>query len=150
MKPAPKHRELLTAIPKLDPKSSLNVYALGGMVFGKDIDVVKMGNKLVERPVTQTLAGSGIDSVRGGLTIADNISADITVGVRDAATGKAVAESLDMDQSTTVELAFAAVFQNKQMAPVLELLKSIKTTLSGKTVTIRAEVGAAALEKSLK
>lgn len=146
-----KFKDVFAAAAKLDAKQSVTFFASGNMVFGMDVDVVKVGNKLVDRPVKLTLTESNIDGIRGQITLTEGLAADITVSVRDAATGKAVAESLAKDQSDTLELAFAAIVKYKQVAPLFDLVRVIKTeTPNAKTVRIHAMLSADDLAKSLK
>ena len=106
---------------------------------------------LVDRPVRLILTDSSIDGIRGHITVSDGLAADITVSVRDAATGKAVAESLAKDQSDTLELAFAAIVKYKQVAPLFDLVRVVKTeTPTARTVRIHATLTAEDLAKSLK
>ena len=149
-KTALKYAQAAAAAAKLDPKKTVQVYAGGNTVYGLDLDLLKVGNKVIEKIVKMDLNAEKISGVTGSIVVAEDIKADFTVGILDAKVGKAVAESLEKDRGTSIEAAFAAVFQNKAVAPVLELLKAIKCTATAKSVAITAEVTAEAVEKALK
>jgi len=146
-----KYKELQPAINKMDPKKSLALAVLGSAGFGLDLETTKVGGKLVERPVKQMISQDGLDSISGGITMDEGITANIVVGVRNSAAAKDVAKSVQDDLNAGTELIFGLAVKYPKLAPLQSFVRSIKTTTKdARTIAIQAAVTPQEVADSLK
>jgi hypothetical protein len=135
-KVALKNKEMAGLISRLDTKQSLYV----GVV----------GNALGKSPLAeQEKAKEIIDKVSDG-SIGLNIDKDITLEVGVQAKGTKDAEDLEdvIKDGLNQALGLAALFGggNKQLAPLIDILKTIKPKTKDKTVTVKATVDSETLD----
>lgn len=144
-------KEIAPAIAKLDAKKSLSIAVTGNAGFGLDADIMKVGAKLVEKPVKQTISQDGLDAINGSIQVTDGIAGDVTVGVKGAAAAKDVAKSLQEDLNDSIELIFKTFVNYPKLSPLAEFIKSINIKVKdNKTVVIDAGVSAKQVADALK
>jgi hypothetical protein len=91
-----------------------------------------------------------IEAISGGFTIDDELKLEIAVAVKD---GDAARElSTELNEGLNIILAAVALTtrENKEIAPVLDALKSIKATAKGNTIILKGSMTTEMIEKSLK
>jgi len=124
---------------KLDDKQSMALVLPGDVLTKGEV------GKNLPGAVKDSLAK--IKTISGGLTLTDGVKIELTSGM---ATPR---DALDLKNQITdginLAIGLAALAQNKEIAPVIDFLKSIKTTSRDKTVTIKAEVTGEDLNKVL-
>lgn len=150
-KTALKYKELVPALAKIDGKKSVGIAVIASAGFGLDADLKKIGGKVVEIPVKQTMSQDGIDSISGSIQVTDGITGDVIVAVRGAAAAKDVAKSLQMDLTDGIDLIVRALFKYPKLGPISEFVKAINVNVKdAKTVTIKSAVDAKQVAESLK
>jgi len=138
-KPALKNKLVAEMIEKLDGQQSL-----GLVIPGESLTK----GPLADLPVKDTL--STITVISGGITVTDGLKMEFVAACKDADGAKDLKKGLD-DWVTQGQLALALLAGGqKELAPVLELLKSIKTTSKDKNVTLKAELSADTINKAIQ
>jgi hypothetical protein len=124
--PAPK-KALLDLIARADSRQTISVAVVGG-------------SKGLEK----------VESVTGGLAVADDIRLDLTVATKDADSAKEV--SGQITTGLTSAQAFVALLANgqRELAPLVGLLGTIKTTADGSRVSVKGQVTREDIEKVIK
>ncbi|MBL8793550.1 MAG: hypothetical protein JNM56_06585 [Planctomycetia bacterium] len=144
-------KELVPAITKLDAKKSVSIAVTGNAGFGLDADVMKVGGKIVEKPVKQTISQDGLDAINGSIQITDGIVGEVQVSVKGANVAKDVAKALQEDLNDSIELIFKTFINYPKLAPAAEFVKAITIKVKdNKTVVIDANVSAKQVADSLK
>src|SRR5262249_19917181 len=90
-----------------------------------------------------------IETVTGGVTVADKIKLEVALTARDAAAAREIDKALTESLSQALGFLMTAANTQKQLAPLVDVLKSIKTSTRDKMVLIKAELGAEFVEKAL-
>lgn len=135
-RPVLKNKTFQEMLEKLDDKQSLAIVLNG--------DVLTKG-QLGELPIKDTLAK--ITTISGGLTLTDGLKFELTGGTKEAKDARDIKDTLSNYINTGIGLAALGAMQQKELAPLVDFMKSIKTTSSNKTVTIKAELSAEDINK---
>jgi len=91
-----------------------------------------------------------VEAVGGGLTVGDDVQLEIVVTTKTADAAKDIHKSInDGLKHALVTLGLLAT-QQKELEPVLDMVKSVKTTAKDKTVSLKGEVSGELIEKLLK
>ena len=128
-------QELLT---KINDQQSLSMATVG--------DALTKG-PLADLPVKDVLAK--ITAIAGGVTLTDSIKMEFSASTKEAADAKMLKEKLSDGINTGLALLALAAMNQKELAPVLEFIKSVKATSRDKVLTIKGEVSAETLNKLL-
>jgi hypothetical protein len=88
-----------------------------------------------------------ISAVSGGFTITDGIKMEFAFNTKQTADAKLLKEKLDDGLTTANAFIGLAAIQKKELAPLMEIVKSIKLSARDSTVTIKGEVSADLLDK---
>src|SRR5262249_38893108 len=75
------NKELQSMIAAADAKQSMWLAITGRMAYGFDTQVTKVNGRDVAKVVRETLAGGGVETVRGGLTASDGIKTEILINM---------------------------------------------------------------------
>jgi hypothetical protein len=125
-------KELQALLAKNDAKHSITIAALGSALGS----MVPFGDK--------------VETIHGGINLADDIQTNIVVLTKDADSAKGlsalIGESLEQGKNIAQFLGQS----NKQLAPVAELLNNLKVSEKGTTVTLKGEVSKETIEKLKK
>ncbi len=88
-----------------------------------------------------------LDSLTAGITVRDNIAAQIGIHLSDAAMAKQLAAGVDQAK----QFLGLAAFQNKELGPlVVDIIPTIKATTQDSSVVITAELSPAIIDKLVK
>jgi len=88
-----------------------------------------------------------ISAAAGGITLTGGIKMEFTLSTKQAADAKMLKEKIDEGLTTATVLIGLAVMQQKELAPLLEIVKSIKPTARDSSVTLKGEVSGDTLDK---
>jgi hypothetical protein len=142
-----KSKSLAKLVAKMDPKLAVNVACAGEMPLGGSARKVPGGG--IVRMV-HTLADEGIDSVTGGVTVGEDIQGKIHFTTRDADTAKKVAAEFEVGLARIHEELAREAVRNKELAPVVEVVKTIKSSVNDQTITTEGKGTAASVEALIK
>src|SRR5262249_6096895 len=139
-KPTVKNKEIQTLIERMDGKQTVSMAVLGNaLTKGGDL------NNFIPKETLES-----IDAVGGGLTVGDDVKLEVVVTAKSADAAKDIREGVN-DKLKQAEAALALLAtQQKELEPVLEIVKSMKTTAKDKTVSLKGEVSAELIEKIIK
>ncbi len=133
-----KSKELQALLEKTDTKQSITVTALGSAV-----------TKMIDDPQAKPLLEK-LDFVNGGVAITDDIKLEVNVSAKTADGAKELGDAIKDNLNKGLGLLAILASDNKQLTPVVDLLKSIKTTSKDKVVTIKGELSPDTIEQSQK
>jgi hypothetical protein len=143
-----KDRDFQALLEGLDDRASLSLAAVSA-AFKEPLKNNLNG--------AQVGLGAGLDkitAVAGGLTLGDDIKLEVSVSAKNAADAREVRDSLDQGIKTALALLALVSGQGGQERPGLELaldvVKGLKVTAKGKTVSIKARVSAEAVQDAFK
>jgi hypothetical protein len=142
-KAALKDKDFQGLLESVDDRQSLSIAAVGTAL-----------KKSIEQAPGGMLAGlEKFTAVAGGLTLGEDIKIEVTFATRDAADAKDLRDTVD--RGLKLALAGLAVLgQNSEAGPGLELaldlVKGLKVTARGKTVTIKGRLDGDVIRDALK
>jgi hypothetical protein len=132
-----KSKAMQSLLEKADPKQAVMIVALGPAVAKILPDDASTVRDLFNK----------VEAVTGGITVADTIKLEVAFTARDAATAKDVKQAITDNVNQTLAVLALAADSQKQLAPLVDVLKKIQTSASDRVVTLKAELGADVLEK---
>ena len=91
-----------------------------------------------------------IDTMTGGITVNDGVKADFTIAAKNADAAKDLAKKIEEGLNTAKGLAALVAANSKELAPFVDVVENIKTTVKDKSINVKGEVAAAVFEKALK
>jgi hypothetical protein len=100
---------------------------------------------LGELPIKDVLAK--ITAVAGGFTVTDGVKMEINVGTKEAADAKMLKEKISEGLNMVLGFLALAAANQKELAPFVDFIKSLKTTSKDKTLTLKGELPAETLNK---
>jgi len=127
---------------------AVNVACAGEMVTGGNAQSDLPGGPA--RIMFRTLADEGIDAVTGGVTVGEDIKGKIHFTTRDADTAKKMAAQFEVGLARMHEEIAREAVRNKELAPVVEVVKTIKSTVDDQTITTEGKGTAASVEPLIK
>jgi hypothetical protein len=142
-----KSKSLAKLIAKMDPKLAVNVACAGEMPTGGSAMFLPGGGFV---RMTRTLADEGIESVTGGLTVGEDIKGKIHFAARDADTAKKLAAEFEEGLAEMHKHIAREAVRNKDLGPVVEVVKTIKGTTNEATITMEGHGGAEAVQALIK
>ncbi len=124
-------KEMQALIAKMDPKMTLSVAVLGTVAGQPDVS-------------------DKVNTITGGIGLTDEIKLDVTIAAKNADTAKELEMLIaqGLDQAKQILPIVAA--NQKQLAPVVDLLGIIKVAAAGSNVTIQGQLTKDDIEKALK
>jgi hypothetical protein len=138
-----KSKTLAKLIAKMDPKLAVNVACAAEMATGGSGMTVPGGGFV---RMTRTLGDEGIDSVTGGIAVDEDAKAKIHFTAKDADIAKKLGAEFEVGLAQAqAEIAREAV-RNRDLAPVVDVVKSIKTSVEDQTLTVVGQGNAGAVE----
>jgi hypothetical protein len=125
-----KSKEMQALLAKVDPKQTVSMAILAGTLTK---------GKLGEEPEAKAMLAK-LENVTGGITVAEGIKTQIVLATKTGDDAKDLGKKLDdgLDQAQQVVGTLAGI--NKELAPLLGIVKGVKSTASGKTVTIDSDI----------
>jgi hypothetical protein len=138
-----KSKTLAGLIAKMDPKLAVNVACAGEMATGGSVMSLPGGG--VVRMV-RTLADEGIDSVTGGIAVGEDIKGKVHFAARDADTAKKLAAEFEAGIADMHAHIAREAVRNKELAPIVEVVKTIKSSANEQTITVEGQGTATAVE----
>lgn len=91
--------------------------------------------------------GEKIKYINGGITLADNLTVNINIETADADAAKGLRTLIDEGINQGKSIFSLIAMQQKELAPLTEVLDQLKVSDKDKVVTIQGEVTKEALEK---
>jgi hypothetical protein len=125
----------------MDVAQSLSVAALGSaLAKGAGGDgAPKQAREAVEK----------IDAIGGGLTLGEGVKVEVVISAKTAEDAQALKASADAGLNQALALLGVAANVEKNLSPLLDIVKTLRVTAKGKLVTLKGEVSVDVLEEAL-
>lgn len=91
-----------------------------------------------------------IDAIAGGLTITTDVKAEFVLSAKDAAGATELHRTIGDGINQGLGILTVLAAQQKELMPLVDVVKNIKTSAKDKTVTINANVPGSLIESLLK
>jgi len=133
-KPVLKSKDFQTLLEKMDPRQSFSIAALGNALAKGDLpDKVKDALKDME--------------IGGGITVNEDIALELIGNAKTPQAAKELAQNINDGLNQGLGILGLLASQQKELAPVVEIAKTVKSSARDKTVTLKAAIPAELLEK---
>lgn len=132
-------KDLASLIEKMSPDQSLWVAAPGSVFAKAPIDDEKT-KKTVE----------SIDNITLGLTVSKDISMVLAIAAKNADAAKDMAEQMKQGLEQAKGMLALLAGNQKELAPIVDVVGSMKVATEGTRVTLKSEVSHETIEKNLK
>jgi len=136
--PGLKNKQIQAMIEKMDPKQSLSI-AMVGEAFAK---------AEIPDATIKALLGK-IDAVSGGITVTDEVKLEIGITAKTAGDAKEINKEINDNLNKGLGVLALLAGQQKELAPLIDFLKTIKATAKDKAIIIKAQISSEALDKAL-
>jgi len=137
-KPNLKNKNFADMLTKLDDKQSMAMVVLG--------DVLTKG-PLADAPANIKDMLAKVAVIHGGITLTDGVKIEFSAGTKEAADARTIKEGIGNAVNAGIGFAALAAMQNKDLAPLVDFLKSVKVTSKDKSVSLKAEISGEDLGK---
>jgi hypothetical protein len=133
-------KEIQALIEKADADQSLWLAIPGSTLGNSEVAGDQKAKQSIEK----------IQSITAGITIGKDVKLGLTVAAKSADNAKELAE--EIKEGLTQAKGFLAILagNEKKLAPVVDLVGSIKVATEGSAVTLKSEVSEELIEKGLK
>jgi hypothetical protein len=129
-----KNKEFQALLAKMDPKQTLALAGLG------DALAKNVGDAAIKEVLAK------VDAVGGGVTLGDDIKLELVIGTKTLQDAKELKATVNDYVTKGLALIGLLALQQKELAPVVDVLKSVRCNANGKVVTIKAEISAEVIE----
>jgi hypothetical protein len=138
-KPALKNKDFQALLEKMDAKQAVSLAGVGSALTEGGLDEVKA---LFEK----------VEAVGGGVSIGDDIKIEVSVAAKSADDAKGLKETIgdDLKQARLLLTALTLVQSDPGLELLLDVANSVRVSVKGKAVVVKASVSADALEEALK
>ena len=140
-----KSKELKALLAKTDSKQSIILVALGSEVAGLFPFPPSRNEKL---DITAT--ADKLDAMVVGITIADDAKLEISLLAKNADAAKEVNKVVKSILNKVLGTVALRASDQEELAPLVDILKNIKTSIKDKTIIIQAQVSADIVEQAFK
>lgn len=133
-----RNKDMQALLEKMDEKQSLSIAGLGS-ALAKSGSLPDGAKDLVNK----------LEAVGGGFTITDEVKLEVVLATKTPEAAKEIDKTVSDGLNQVLGLAALFAGQKKELAPALDILKTVRSSSKGKLVAIRAQVAADILEKAL-
>src|SRR5258708_446042 len=134
-KPTLKNKDLQGLLEKMDPKQSWSMA------------VIRNAWDKAELPDAIKSTLDNLEAVGGGITIGDDINLELAGSTKNAQAAREISKTVNDYLTQGLGILALLAGQEKKLAPVVDIVKTIKCTARDKTVIIKAQISAEVIEK---
>jgi hypothetical protein len=132
-----KNKAFATLLTRLDDKQSVSFTSVMTEAALKQIPA--------EIPAADLL--KKLTAISGGITLTDGFKLEVMAATKQAADAKALGAKINEGLNAALILVGIAAMNEPKLAPVMDLVKSLKTSVKDTTVTVKGEVSGEMLQK---
>jgi hypothetical protein len=125
-----KNKDFQALLEKMDPKQTVSLAAIGPALTRM------MDDGIVKEALQK------IDAIGGGVTLGDDIKIELVVGAKTVQEAKDLHKTVNDGITQGLAVVALLAVQNQDLAPVVDVLKTIKCTVKDKNVTLKADISA--------
>jgi hypothetical protein len=137
-KPALKNKDFQGMVEKMDPRQSFSIAAVGSALAKADLP----------EPVKEAI--ESLDGLGGGITIGDDVHIELVANAKTAQAAKDVNDKISLGLNQGLALLALLATQQKDLAPIVDVVKTIKTSARDKTITLKGTITSELIEKAIK
>jgi len=131
------NKDFSSLVEKLDPKLAISMVAVSGAFPSKSIP--EPAKAIIE----------GIDSIGGGIGVDKDVTLSINIFTKDEDSAKKLKETLDQGMAQALGFLGLMAAQQKELTPVLEFVKSMKTSSKAKTMSLEGKLPGKLIEDAI-
>ena len=131
---------------KAEPKKEL-IDQLAKVNANQSVSVIMLESALANAPVPALMK---LTSITGGLTLTDELKAEFNLNTKNADDAKTIGEEArdGLNQAKAIVALMAA--QQKQLAPLADILTSVKVNTKGTSISVIGGVSKQQLDELMK
>jgi hypothetical protein len=133
-------KEIQELIEKADAKQSIWFTATANAFLNGDLSRDERAKKNLEK----------MNGITAGITVHRGIKAAFTIAAKNADNARELAQEIKMGLEQTKGLLPLLAAQNKELAPFVDTLGSLRVSTEGSTITLNGEVSEELVERGLK
>ncbi len=133
-------KEIQDLIEKVDAKQSIWFAATANAFLKGDLSHDEKSRKNLEK----------MNGITAGLTVGRGIKAAFAIAANNADNAKELAQEIKMGLDQAKGLLAVLAEQNKELAPFIDTVGSLRVNTEGSTITLKGEVSGELVEKSLR
>lgn len=131
------NKDFSALVEKLDPDLAISMVAVSSA----------FPTKSLPEPVKAIM--DGIDSIGGGIGIDKDVTLKINVFTKDEDSSKKLKETMDQGMAQALGFLGLMAAQQKELTPVLEFVKSMKTSSKAKTMSLEGKLPGKMIEDAI-
>ena len=131
------NKDFSALIEKLDPDLAISMVAVSSA----------FPSKAIPEPYKAII--EGIDSIIGGIGIDEDVTLKINVFTKDEDSSKKLKETLDQGMAQALGFLGLMAAQEKELTPVLEFVKSMKTSSKEKMMSLEGKLPSKMIEDAI-
>jgi hypothetical protein len=136
------HKAMVEALASLDPKQSAEWLAIEPTVMGKSVTATNNQKPQIK---LQTLGDSGIAFIRVRAMVGDDVKVKAEIVAKDAAQATKTMQMIEQALKEGIKHIQDEAQREKELLPVVDLVKSVKTAAKDRTIILEGQGGADAL-----
>jgi hypothetical protein len=125
-----KNKDFQALLEKIDPKQTVSLAAIGSA----------LAHMIDDNGVKEALGK--VDALGGGVTLGDDIKLQVVVGAKTVQEAKDLHKTINDGINQGLALAAALALADQNLAPLVDVLKTVRCNVKDKSVTLNAEVSA--------
>jgi hypothetical protein len=137
-KPMLKNKDFQAMLEKMDPRQSFSLAAVGNALSKADLPEPFKG------------ALENLDALGGGITIGEDVNIELVANAKTAKAAKDINQTVGDSLNQGLAILALLATQQKELAPVVDLIKTIRCTARDKTVTLKGTITSELIEKAVK
>jgi hypothetical protein len=142
--------EMAKLLDSVDIKKSVEVVALSSTIQGTSVSSSGSNDKRETVVKYSTLGDAGIEAVRVGATVGEDIQVNAVLTGKEAGQTEMLAEKLKEGLNKGIEEISKQAAKEKEWAPLVDALKTVRITSKEKTITVEGHGSGEALIASIK
>jgi len=131
------NKDFSALVEKLDPDLAISMIAVSSA----------FPSKAIPEPYKAII--EGIDSIIGGIGVDKNVTLSINVFTKDEDSAKKLKETLDQGMAQALGFLGLMAAQQKELTPVLEFVKSMKTSSKEKMMSLEGKLPGKMIEDAI-
>ncbi|NBR04960.1 MAG: hypothetical protein EBT92_04230 [Planctomycetes bacterium] len=131
------NKDFSALVEKLDPKLAISMVAVSSAFPSKSLP--EPAKAIIE----------GIDSIGGGIGVDKDITLSVNVFTKDEESSKKLKETMDQGMAQALGFLGLMAAQQKELTPVLEFVKSMKTSSKAKMMSLEGKLPGKMIEDAI-
>jgi hypothetical protein len=91
-----------------------------------------------------------VEALSGGITVADDVKLEVLLAVKDNAAAKELSDTISEALNQGLGVLAILAGQKKELAPVVDILKTVRSSAKDRAVIIKGAITSELIEKAIK